>query len=114
MPKAASKGRHDGQSPHCILLVRVFITSCRVNSTNVLYQCYISTRINRGVCRWCVGCSIGFGGKCTSQFVTPPVALLSLPLLLLPLMLLHLVHGLAALAPLRLWERRQREAQEPA
>ena len=30
----------DGQSPHCIL--RVFITSCRVNSTNVLYQCYIS------------------------------------------------------------------------
>ena len=30
----------DGQSPHCIL--RVFITSCRANSTNVLYQCYIS------------------------------------------------------------------------
>ena len=30
----------DGQRPHCIL--RVFITSCRVNSTNVLYQCYIS------------------------------------------------------------------------
>ena len=30
----------DGQSPHCTL--RVFITSCRVHSTNVLYQCYIS------------------------------------------------------------------------
>ena len=30
----------DGQSPHCIL--RVFTTSCRVNSTNVLCQCYIS------------------------------------------------------------------------
>ena len=30
----------DGQSPHCIL--RVLITSCRVNSTNLLYQCYIS------------------------------------------------------------------------
>ena len=33
----------DGQSPHCTL--RAFITSCRVNSTNVLYQCYTKSTL---------------------------------------------------------------------